>query len=479
MNYFTGFNGFHQFGTTHARRVLTPAAVNLKDILENNDSCINGTITQVAASWSYVVLVIGDVELVFSGFITKKPDTVRKIKVSWKIKQIAVGENCTIVLLENGDLIKVNIHTMTSEKMSFLNTENRSKKRNIFGEIQTNGFSGEEDSVEHISCGSIFSVAVTKNNYVYNIPTKIFEFSKDESRIVSLVSGFEHALALNSNGDVYSWGEGLRGQLGDETMKMRRVPSLVEPLAGIKIVSISAGGWHSAAVSSFGDVYLWGFNSHGQLGIKLYKDGIPDADPQKNPSVYPVPQLVEVTCSCIKENKVTEDKPVDTETESTSTRTESSKSSSEDSSSTESNIPVSESNLPVSDSNVPTLETSESNQPTESTDKKDEPKDVEMPLVNNETEKENQNEHDKENKSNDDVEMHLESSCNVVKAFCGSRHTIIQMECGKFFAVGSNENGQLGLGLKDNLCDQFQEITAISNKKVFCGPWSTIFQDIK
>lgn len=154
------------------------------------------------------MLVVGDVELVFSGFITKKPDTVRKVKVSWKIKQIAVGENFTLVLLENGDLVKVNIHTMTSEKMSFLTTENRCKKRNIFGEIQTNGCLIDEDCIEHISCGSIFSVAVTRNNHVYNIPTKIFEFSKDD-RIVSLVSGFEHALALNSNGDVYSWGEGL------------------------------------------------------------------------------------------------------------------------------------------------------------------------------------------------------------------------------------------------------------------------------
>lgn len=154
-----------------------------------------------------MVLVVGDVELVFSGFISKKPDTVRKIKVSWKIKQLAVGENFTMVLLENGDMIKVNIHTMTTEKMNFLTTENP-RKRNIFGEIQTNGFSVDEDSVEHISCGSIFSVAVTKNNYVYNIPTKIFEFPKDD-RIISLVSGFEHALALNSNGDLYSWGEGL------------------------------------------------------------------------------------------------------------------------------------------------------------------------------------------------------------------------------------------------------------------------------
>lgn len=254
-------------------------------------------------------------------------------------------------------------------------------------------------------------------------------------------------------------------------MKMRRVPALVEPLAGIKIVSISAGGWHSAAVSSFGDVYLWGFNSHGQLGIRLYKDAIADEDPKKNPSVYPVPQLVEVTCSCTRQNKISEECPVETEPEAAITSSESTKSTDDTSSNSE------------------------------STDKKDEEEienkvqegnnvqeDVEMPLVES-TETENQIEkeipvvlesEDKENKAYEDIsEMHLESNCNVVRAFCGARHTIIQMECGKFFAVGSNENGQLGIGLEDNLCDQFQEISAISNKKVICGPWSTIFQEIK
>lgn len=252
-------------------------------------------------------------------------------------------------------------------------------------------------------------------------------------------------------------------------MKMRRVPSLVEPLAGIKIISISAGGWHSAAVSSFGDVYLWGFNSHGQLGIRLYKDAIPDEDPQKNPSVYPVPQLVDVTCSCSNKTSSFEERSVNTETKTTtSTSSESTKSSDD----------------PPSNS-----EPTEKKDEVESENKDSVQEDVEMPLSSIETEKQSEKEtevpqplesDDKENKSfEENADIHLESNCNVVKAFCGARHTIIQMECGKFFAVGSNESGQLGLGLKDNLCDQFQEITSISNKKVVCGPWSTIFQDIK
>ena len=39
------------------------------------------------------------------------------------------------------------------------------------------------------------------------------------------------------------------------------------PSKDIKIKSISAGYGHSAAVTSQGDIYTWGFNIHGQLGF--------------------------------------------------------------------------------------------------------------------------------------------------------------------------------------------------------------------
>jgi alpha-tubulin suppressor-like RCC1 family protein len=59
---------------------------------------------------------------------------------------------------------------------------------------------------------------------------------------------------------------------------------LIEALAGVKIVDIGAGGWTSAAVSSFGDLYTFGWNPNGQLGI-LVSD--------ENPAVYATPQIIE------------------------------------------------------------------------------------------------------------------------------------------------------------------------------------------
>lgn len=52
-------------------------------------------------------------------------------------------------------------------------------------------------------------------------------------------------------------------------------------------MDIAAGGWHSAAVSSFGDLYCWGWNSKGQLGLMDEK--------QVRGTVFALPQVIEVS----------------------------------------------------------------------------------------------------------------------------------------------------------------------------------------
>lgn len=62
------------------------------------------------------------------------------------------------------------------------------------------------------------------------------------------------------------------------------MPTLVEALAGIKIIDIAVGGWHSAAISEFGDLYVWGWNKHGQLGIPV----------RHKRSIYLLPELIDI-----------------------------------------------------------------------------------------------------------------------------------------------------------------------------------------
>ena len=69
---------------------------------------------------------------------------------------------------------------------------------------------------------------------------------------------------------VYSWGGGSFGKLGhgDEKSQSRPLPiSLFSSLGeGDYVVHVAAGGQHSAAVVSSGNVYTWGQSAQGRLG---------------------------------------------------------------------------------------------------------------------------------------------------------------------------------------------------------------------
>ncbi|XP_026540466.1 RCC1 domain-containing protein 1 isoform X2 [Notechis scutatus] len=86
-----------------------------------------------------------------------------------------------------------------------------------------------------------------------------------------LLLGLEHALLLAADGTLFSWGGGRHGQLGHGDLESRREPRAVEALQGLAVAAAAAGGWHSAAVSDAGDLYLWGWNEAGQLGLPSKK----------------------------------------------------------------------------------------------------------------------------------------------------------------------------------------------------------------
>uniref|UniRef100_A0A182J7C2 Uncharacterized protein n=1 Tax=Anopheles atroparvus TaxID=41427 RepID=A0A182J7C2_ANOAO len=186
------------------------------------------------------------------------------------IVSLAANSKYCLVLLSSGRLLKYDPLEDHSSSLVFLGVE---------GEKDDHS----NESITHIACGEFVGVACTSMNGVYNIPNKTATLPK-HVRILKVVAGFEHCLLLTTNGDVYSWGGGLRGQLGNgEIVAAQDHPQLVAALAGVKIVDISAEGWHSAAVSSFGDLYTWGWNNQGQLGL---------SDQKHHGRVVSLPQLV-------------------------------------------------------------------------------------------------------------------------------------------------------------------------------------------
>lgn len=84
------------------------------------------------------------------------------------------------------------------------------------------------------------------------------------SPVVSFASGQNHTLALLEDGTVWAVGECGAGQLGDGTNTTRTTWAKVSTLTGVTM--IAAAGASSYAVSN-GELWSWGGNWSGQLGL--------------------------------------------------------------------------------------------------------------------------------------------------------------------------------------------------------------------
>ncbi|XP_030838463.1 RCC1 and BTB domain-containing protein 2-like [Strongylocentrotus purpuratus] len=89
--------------------------------------------------------------------------------------------------------------------------------------------------------------------------------------VIKIACGDNHSLALTPDGRLFCWGSNGNGQLSiGEQLRTRHhseVPTQVKGLANVTVQHIAAGGAHTAVVSLSGSVYVWGSNSHGQLGL--------------------------------------------------------------------------------------------------------------------------------------------------------------------------------------------------------------------
>ncbi|TPP66240.1 hypothetical protein FGIG_03179, partial [Fasciola gigantica] len=87
------------------------------------------------------------------------------------------------------------------------------------------------------------------------------------SRTASL--GLEHSLVLTETSDVYVFGANIWGQLGlgFRSEEPTPFPQKLACLAGLPIRCIAAGGHHSAVLTMSGSVFTWGANKNGQLGL--------------------------------------------------------------------------------------------------------------------------------------------------------------------------------------------------------------------
>ncbi|XP_063067655.1 RCC1 and BTB domain-containing protein 1 [Engraulis encrasicolus] len=137
--------------------------------------------------------------------------------------------------------------------------------------------------IREVACGSHHSMAVTSEGELYawgynncgqvgsgstaNQPTpRKVSHCLQNKHVASITCGQTSSMAVVDNGEVYGWGYNGNGQLGLGNNGNMLVPSRLVALQGFCVQQISSGYAHTLALTDEGLLYAWGANTYGQLG---------------------------------------------------------------------------------------------------------------------------------------------------------------------------------------------------------------------
>jgi E3 ubiquitin-protein ligase HERC4 len=171
--------------------------------------------------------------------------------------------------------------TKTGEVYSAGNNDSgnlgRQGKRSAFARL---------DAIEHmkildVSSGQNFCLCVTDKGGVIGWGANEFgqlgcgnRDVKEKPRPISitepllqLCSGDQHNVALTNSGDVLLWGGNRKGQLGDGQLTSSCSPLKLPQLRYRPIVRVVCGENHTIAMTVTGNLFVWGDNTSGQLGL--------------------------------------------------------------------------------------------------------------------------------------------------------------------------------------------------------------------
>jgi len=288
--FYCGFNGFQQVPSVQSSDTLTCLTPHTK----------NAEVTDVAICWNYMV-VAEKSGVTKYGLVNNKPclERLDNPPGSAGVSQLTATPRHVLCVTDTGECwtneegkgwrrVLVTAEVVSSSTLSDDTTttivdtddaeagadDNDQEEKQIIEELSDAQESmtpdNEESPVCMIStaCGDYHNLGLDTTGQAYSLPSPL-HFSSipggAQQKVVEIVCGKEHCMLLTEHGQVYSWGGGSRGQLGHGTLTNEESPRLVMALDGMKIVKIAAGGWHSAAISEFHDLYMFGWNESGQL----------------------------------------------------------------------------------------------------------------------------------------------------------------------------------------------------------------------
>ncbi|KAL3513206.1 hypothetical protein ACH5RR_025923 [Cinchona calisaya] len=98
--------------------------------------------------------------------------------------------------------------------------------------------------------------------------------------IQNIACGSRHAVLITNRGEVFTWGDGSGGKLGHGIEADIANPKLVDTLSGLSIKSVACGEYHTCAVTVAGGLYTWGDGTH-KLGLLGHGNEVSHWTPKK------------------------------------------------------------------------------------------------------------------------------------------------------------------------------------------------------
>ena len=98
----------------------------------------------------------------------------------------------------------------------------------------------------------------------------IYGNDKKQKKVQQVSCGSQHTVAVCTDGQVFSWGNGANGRLGHGTTSTCERPTIIKALVVSfqeRVVKVCAGDSHSMALNAEGRVFIWGSGSYGRLGL--------------------------------------------------------------------------------------------------------------------------------------------------------------------------------------------------------------------
>ncbi|KAF7994791.1 hypothetical protein HCN44_004263 [Aphidius gifuensis] len=190
-----------------------------------------------------------------------------------QIQEIACGENYTVVITNNGQ-----VYSCGNNDYGQLGHDKPKKRLQLIPGLDAFTFKKAACGASHTLAvnewGQLFSwgsnsdgqLGLNTTNIIESTPSMVKTLGT--SVIIQISCGLKHVIALTNNSELYAWGSNSDGQLGlGSNISSTSKPILISTLSSVPISFITCGGYHTIVVTKSGGIYGWGRNTFGQIGV--------------------------------------------------------------------------------------------------------------------------------------------------------------------------------------------------------------------